>query len=333
MRIGIVGVGAIGGTIAALLDRAGHDVAVTARGSGLSAIRADGLWLDGKWGAHTAEITASERLTSTPDLAFVCTKAQDAADAIGANASRLAGIPVVIVQNGLEGLGTASRLLPESECIGGLALYASNHPEPGRVSVTATGHTYLGAGASEPSEATRAAASVLNDAMPTRATGNFVGCQWTKLIINEVNAMPAITGLSVQRTIADPRLRRIIAAAMREAVKLGIDTGIRFGSLQGLNDALLRMFAVSPSALGRLLPRLMARRMGATPNLGSTLQSIRRGQSSEIDYLSGAVVAVALAHGRTAPINASLVGLVHDVEHSGTFFNVDAVVERVNAAR
>jgi len=329
MRIGVIGAGAIGGTIAALLDRAGHDISVTARGRGLEAIRTSGLLLDGAWGTHRARVAASESLTTAPELAFVCTKAQDAAAALEANARHLGGIPVVVVQNGLQSLDIATGILPDSERIGALALYASNYAEPGRVTVTATGNTYLGAGTAEPSAVVRDAAAVLNSAMPSFATANFVGSQWTKLIINEVNAMPAITGLSVQQTIADPRLRLIITAAMREAVRLGIDTGIRFGSLQGLNNAMLRMFAAAPLFTGQALPALMSRRMGATPNLGSTLQSIRRGQRSEIDYLSGAVVTAARDHGREAPINAALVSLVHEVERTGEFFTVDAVAAAI----
>jgi 2-dehydropantoate 2-reductase len=73
----------------------------------------------------------------------------------------------------------------------------------------------------------------------------------------------------------------------------------------------------------------MARRMGATPNPGSTLQSIRRGQATEIDYLNGAVVRAAEGLGRTAPVNAALVALVHEVEASGSFLSPDEVTARV----
>lgn len=329
MRIGVIGAGAIGGTVAALLDRAGHEIEVTARGSGLDAIRAGGVELSGAWGSHTALVEASETLSRTPELAFVCTKAQDAAAAIGSNAAHLGGIPVVVVQNGLEGLETASRLLPGSECIGALALFAANYTEPGTVRITAAGKTYLGAGTAEPTTATESAASVLNTAIPSQTTRNFLGCQWTKLIINEVNAMPAITGMSVQETIAHRPLRLITTAAMREAARLGRDIGIRFGSLQGLNDRMLRMLAAAPLQIGQVLPRLMARRMGSTPNLGSTLQSIRRGQKSEIDYLSGAVVTAARDHGMDAPINAALVALVHEVESSGLFIEPEKVLARI----
>ena len=76
-------------------------------------------------------------------------------------------------------------------------------------------------------------------------------------------------------------------------------------------------------------PRAMARRMGDVPNPGSTLQSIRRGQPSEIDHLAGAVVRAAQRNGRDAPVNAALVDLVHEVERSGAFLTPAAVVERL----
>lgn len=331
MRIGVIGAGAIGGAIAALLDRAGHEVSVTARGEHLAAIRADGLRLDGGWGEHTARVRAATTLLETPELAFVCTKAQDAESAIRENAAHLAGITVVVVQNGLAGLRQAVELLPDSTCVGALALYATSYLSPGRITVTTTANTYLGSGSGPASAPAIEAARILDTAMPSKAVPNFTGCQWTKLIVNQVNAMPAITGLSVQQTIADPRLRRVITASMREAVRVGYARGIRYGCIQGLSDGILRFVASAPLWAAQLVPLLMKRRMGARPNPGSTLQSIRRGQRSEIDYLNGAVVAEAQAAGRAAPINAALTALVHEVERSGAFLAPDAVVERVRA--
>ena len=114
MRIGIIGAGALGGTFAALLARAGHDVEVTARGAGLEAIRAGGIRLTGGYGEAHANVAAAEALTVVPELVLVCTKAQDAEAAIAANAALVDGVPVVVVQNGLDGVDTATRLLPRS---------------------------------------------------------------------------------------------------------------------------------------------------------------------------------------------------------------------------
>jgi 2-dehydropantoate 2-reductase len=329
VRIGVIGAGAIGGTIAALLDRAGHEVQVTARGAGLAAIAARGLRFDGAWGEHTAQCAAAETLIGAPELAFITTKAQDAEAAIAANRDALRSIPVVVVQNGLHGLERAARLLPGSDCSGALALYAAQYVEPGHVTVTAPGSTYIGAGTSAPTAGARAAAELLAQVMPAETTDNFAGCQWTKLVINMVNAVPAATGMSVQDTIRHPRLSLVVTRAMREAVQAGRAHGIRFGDVQGLNERLLGVFMLAPLPLARLLPAAMARRMGSTPNLGSTLQSIRRGQATEIDHLSGAVVEAAQAHGGDAPVNRALVAAVHEVERTGRFIAPEELLARI----
>jgi 2-dehydropantoate 2-reductase len=100
--------------------------------------------------------------------------------------------------------------------------------------------------------------------------------------------------------------------------------------MSGLNAPLLRLVALAPTPLAERLPRLMARRMGSVPNPGSTLQSIRRGQPTEIDYLNGAVVDAARAAGTSAPVNAALTEMVHEVERTGAFLPADEVVRRVD---
>ena len=329
MRIGIIGAGALGGTFAVLLARAGHDVEVTARGAGLAAIRGGGIRLSGGYGDAEARVAASEVLTVRPELVLVCTKAQDAAAAIAANAALVDGAPVVVVQNGLEGVATAQRLLPHSECMGMLSIIAANYTEPGSVRVTTTAASYLGRGDGEPDAECRRIAGILSQAVPVIAIAGFRGAQWTKLVVNMLNAVPAIVGRSVQDVVDDRRLRRVVAASMRETVRVGVARGVRFGSLQGLGDRRLRFFARLPPWLGQLLPWSMRVRMGNVPNLGSTQQSLRRGQPTEIDFLNGAVVREAAAAGLDAPVNRALTALVHEVERGGTSLPAERVVAAV----
>ncbi|MBC7723647.1 MAG: 2-dehydropantoate 2-reductase [Burkholderiaceae bacterium] len=315
MRIAVVGAGAVGGTLAALLANAGHDVHVTARGEHLAAIQDRGLHLTGAWGSVVALVGASEVLDDdlTPELAFVTVKASGAVSAMRDSAAALDGVPVVVVQNGLGALSSAASALPRSPAVGALAMFAASFLSPGDVSVTTPGSICLG-GADV--AALGIAQRVLSPVIPVAVTPDFLGAQWTKLIVNQVNALPAITGLSVQQVIADRDLRAVLTASMREAVSVALVLGIRFQSLQGLSDRMLRTFAAVPPVLAELLPRTIARRMGDVPNPGSTLQSIRRGQPTEVDALNGAIVAEAALVGVDTPVNAELVGLVHEVEAS-----------------
>ncbi|PZQ91772.1 MAG: 2-dehydropantoate 2-reductase [Leifsonia xyli] len=329
MRIGVIGAGAVGGTFAALLADAGHDVEVTARGAQLDALRATGLHLDGGWGEHRVRITASATLTERPELAILATKAQDAATALAANATRLAGVPLLVVQNGLGGLDVAHRELPDAPLLGALALFAASYLEPGHVTVTGPNPVVIGAGPGTDRTLRDRVAATIGEAMPVEITDDLTGAQWTKLLINHVNALPAITGLSVQQVVADAGLRRVLTASMRETVRIARRIGIRFGRVQGVSGSVLALIGVLPLTLGAQFPRMLARRMGEVPNPGSTLQSIRRGQLTEIDFLNGAVVAAAAEHGLPAPVNAAIVGLVHEVERTGGFLSAAEVVERV----
>lgn len=330
MRIGVIGAGAVGGAIAALLARAGHDVEVTARGEHLEAIRQGGIRLSGGWGDYIALVEANPELTRAAELVIVATKAQDAVAAIRENIRMLRGVPVLVVQNGLDSIVSAQAASPRSDIVGGLATYATSYLSPGQITVTTAGPTYVGVEGADDLPA-RYVANILDAVMPTSVVPNFRGAQWTKLIINQVNALPAITGLSVQEVVAHPGLRIIMTASIREAVRVAHRSRVRFEKLQGLGRRMLGLVRIAPLWLGQLLPQAMSARIGSVPNPGSTLQSLRRGQATEIDYLNGAVVRAAKEIGRTAPVNELLVALVHEVEASGSFFAPAAVIERYRA--
>ncbi|TFD88335.1 ketopantoate reductase family protein [Cryobacterium serini] len=319
MRIAVIGAGALGSTFACLLALQGHDLVVTMRGAALPAVLAEGIRLTGGYGDRFARPQAVERLVEPCDLALICTKAQDAAAAIAENSAVLDGTPVIVVQNGLDGVTTAERLLPQSECFGLITIIAAHYEGPGRVRVTTAAPSYLGRGAGPVDAATRRWQAVLDAALPTLTRDNFVGAQWTKLVVNMLNALPAITGLSVQEVIGRANLRRLMTRSMRETVRVGLANGVRFGTLQGLSHRRLRAFAVAPLWAGQMLPLSMRARMGKVPNQGSTLQSLARGQRTEIDFLNGAVVRAAGEAGMAAPVNALLTELVHEVEQSGRF--------------
>jgi len=317
VRIGVLGAGAVGGTIAALLERAGHEVDVTARGPHLRAVQDRGLRLVGGYGEHVARVAAAERLGRPPELAIVATKIADAPGAMAENAGWLRGIPVLVVQNGLSAVTMGVDSLPRSEVVGGLALVAASLTEPGLVTVTSPAGMQIGSADGPTGAGVALVRETLDPVMAVTVAADFRGAQWTKLVINGINAVPAITGLSVQAVIAEPVLRRIVARTMRETVRTGLARGVTFGPLGGLTHRRLRLFASLPLPLAERLPVSLARGMGEVPNPGSTLQSIRRNRLTEVDHLNGQVAALAPGVGQDARVNAALVQLVHGVEASG----------------
>lgn len=321
-HVGIIGAGSIGGHIATLLAADGNSVSVTARGTNLDVIQDRGLRVEGAFGDFAERVRASPSLPEV-DCIILATKTIDTEAAISANPI-VRERPVLVIQNGLSPHARVAHQLGHDRVAAGIATTAANLIEPGTVRITAAGKLFIGGPERE------LFTDLLAPAVPdVSSIENIEGAQWTKLVINMVNAVPALVGLSVQETIADDSLRRIVTASMRETIRIGLASGIRFQSLQGLTPALLRMIAYAPLAIGAAVPKRMAAAMGDVPNLGSTQQSIVRGKPTEVDYLNGATVEAAEAIGRRAPVNEAITAMVHERELRDSPFDAEEVVSRV----
>ncbi len=329
MRIAVIGAGAVGGLLAALAARAGHEVFVTARGEHAAAIARAGLHVDGGWGEWVATVALVESIPSSPlDLLVLATKAHDSADALAPWAAH-DGTPVLVLQNGLGGEQAVRDALPHSPVALGLALFAVSLSGPGRITVTGPNGLTLGG---DPA-AVAGAEPLLRQALPAELVlaDDIRGAQFTKLLVNQVNALPAITGLSVQQTVADARLLPILARGMVETVAVGDAAGVAWGRIGGVDAEAVASIRTGGPAAAAELARTLAAGMGEVPNPASMLQSIRRGRTTEVDQLNGAVVTLGESLGVATPVNAALVALVHEVERASAHLSPADVVARLLA--
>ena len=104
MKIAVVGLGAVGGLIAARLAAAGHQVSALARGATLAAVRAHGLRLVAAGQESTTAVNASDdaRTLGVQDLVVVALKGPALADA-GASMQPLLG-PQTVVMPAMNGV-------------------------------------------------------------------------------------------------------------------------------------------------------------------------------------------------------------------------------------
>ena len=316
----------MGGTIAALAEHAGHDVTIVARGEQRDAIRANGLSLAGAFGHMTGHPHVVDTIGTADrfDLVVVAVKAHQTAAAV-APIELNSTTPLLVVQNGFGGFDTVRDRFPENPAAIGLALFGATIAEPGRIHATYAASLVVGGDRN----AVNMTRSILSTQLRVRLTRNPAGAAWTKVLINSVNAMPALTGLSVQRTIAHRGLRRIVTALMREVAQVGYARGEKFADLGAVSARDVRFISVVPLRWGQLIPLRLAQKMGVVPNYASTLQSIKRGRTTEVDHLSGAIVDAAAEISRTAPINQAVTELIREVARTGEFMTPDEVVDRI----
>lgn len=320
MRIAVIGAGAVGGLVAALAARAGHEVLVTARGEHAAAIARVGLHVDGGWGEWAAAVEVVESIPSATldlralDLLILATKAHDSAAALAPWTER-DGTPVLVLQNGLGGESAVRDALPRSPVAIALALFAVSLAGPGRVTVTGPNGLTLGG---DPA-AVAVVAPLLRAVLPAEVVlaDDIDGARFTKLLVNQVNALPAITGFSVQQTIADPDLRAILARGMVETVAVGDAVGVAWGRIGSVDANSVAAVRAGGTGAAVELALHLAAGMGRVPNPASMLQSIRRGRTTEVDAINGAIVQLGAQYDVPTPVNAALVDLVRAVERSG----------------
>ncbi|MGO1542941.1 MAG: ketopantoate reductase family protein [Gulosibacter sp.] len=330
MRISVIGLGAVGGALAALLDRAGHEVTAVARPETAAVLSDRGLTLHGSRGEHNARLMVSASPTSDAELVLVAVRSYDTVSALPPHAEAIGEAPVLLLQNGLDGPDIAARILGRDASQGifaGLALFPATRISRSEVRLTGPGG--LRVGAAHPGEHAMAEviAKVLNDAVPTVTTTNLRGALWSKLLVNHVNALPAITGTSVQSVCRHPLLRHVLAQALTDAVLTADAARVRFagvGVIEPAHVARIRAGRALEVVTGRL-----ATAFGIVPNPASTLQSIRRGQPTEIEDLDGAVVRAAAAMRMRAPIHEVMVEMVHEVSRTGQFVSASRVADEV----
>jgi 2-dehydropantoate 2-reductase len=325
-NIAILGTGAIGSTLGALLNRQGQAVTLIGRPEHVHRIQTQGLHVDGAFGDFTVQVPAAETLDFQPEIVFLTMKTQDVVAAVQANRQFLEHALLVTFQNGLRSDELVAELLPATQIVSSVVIMSASYLTPGTVSVFYPGALVVGRPSAPVDRTVEEVATLLRRALPTKVSSNIIGAHWLKLLINLNNALPALTNLSLARIYADPYLRWLAVALMREGLHTAQKAGVRLESLPETPALLIRLLGRLPVGLSvRVLALSVQRVERLGPFYGSTNQSLQRGRSTEIDYLNGEVVRLGAQLDVATPLNAGVVRLVHQVEQTGEFFSTDAL--------
>jgi 2-dehydropantoate 2-reductase len=339
MNILIVGAGAIGGFFGGQLA-AQHNVALFDRAPLVEAVRARGLRIIEPESEHTvtnlAAFTSLEEIfAQTPhlDLALVCVKAYDTETAIKSLRPYADRIDRFLTpQNGVNNEDLLGAAFGRAKIISGTVLNPIAVPEIGVVRLEKAGRG-LGLAPVEGSidpyvEVIRATQ------LPVRVYADYRAMKWSKLILNLIgNATSAILDMPTRETFADPRVFKIEVRMLREALAVMRAQSIGTVDLPGSPVRLLAFgIRFAPLfLLQRILQPMVGGGRGDKPP--SLLVDMRRGSAqSEIDALNGAIVEAGKAIGVPTPVNAALVGIVHDLfagkaDRTAWRRNIDQLVE------
>jgi 2-dehydropantoate 2-reductase len=279
------------------------------------------------------QVKAAENLDFKPDIALLTVKAQDVESSVRKVQLLLSGIQVVTMQNGVQSDDQVAGLLGKENIISSVVVFNGQFLEPGEVSYSipfSKTALLLGEPFGNKGNRLQALSALLNKAVPTDISEDIRAAHWTKLIWNLQTAVPAVTGLSYQGSYQYPKVRELTINLLKEGLKVIKAVGIKTADVPGFPMEPIETMARESLPIASSMLKKMAESLGKVPVLGSTLQSIKRGTSTEVDYLNGEIVNLGKKMGVPTPANSLMVELVHQIETTGKFLTVDEFSQRLS---
>jgi 2-dehydropantoate 2-reductase len=321
-RVVVVGCGAVGAIFAARLARVFEVAVVDPWAEHVAAISSRGLRVTVRaaapGGRHetiaarpaAAAASAASLCGRTFTHALIAVKGPHTHEAAAGARALLDGAVVLTVQNGL---GNAEMIAAgcRSPICHGVTMNAGEVASPGEIVQAEVGPTWLGplAHRATLADAEGWGALLARAGMECHVLPDPRGMIWSKLIFNAaVNPLPVVTGLRLAAVYADPDAFALLHALVDEGKTVAAAHGIAL--------------PIDPAAVVDEHRALGS----AHTHQGSMKQDIDRGRPTEINFVTGALIAEADRAGVPVPALRTVYRLVKAIE-------TGALVAHTRAAR
>jgi 2-dehydropantoate 2-reductase len=282
-KVAVIGVGAIGSVIAALLQEAGHEVMLCVRRS------LSGLVVETPDGAVVvkAQVLTDPGKATPVDWVLISTKAYDVQGAAKWLERLCAGgAPVAVLQNGVEHRERFEPYVPEGSIVPVIVDCPVERRGPGDVHQRGAMQLKVQRG-NRGAEFVGLFAGTKAEAMEVE---DFVTVAWRKLCHNVVGVLPTLV-LRPTEVLQGDEMGEVARGLVRECVAVGRAQGARLDD--DVPEAVLKAYRAGP---GDSINSLHADRIAGRP--------------MEIDARNGVVVRLGRKHGLPTPGNEMAVALL-----------------------
>ena len=309
-RTCVVGAGSIGSLFAGHFGSVAQSTVLTRRAEHAQRLNHQGLRVSGKSDLHCPIVASTDPADlGDVDLVIIATKANAVEDSARILQGYFPKAMVMTIQNGLgcEELVAAYGAWP---IISSVTFMSGRRHSDAHVEYELDTATWLGpwAGGSATFQQARSIESMINSSgLKAEAFPNLLPAQWSKLIFNAVvNSVSAVTDLPHVKSFASKEntsdLGFLVHAAMDEGKRVAVACGVKLYE----DPWQMNVKATSHGQTGNQ----------AYAHVPSMLEDVRTQRSTEVDWISGAIVRAAAEAGIPAPINETLYRLVKARETS-----------------
>ena len=318
LRVLVVGLGSIGGTLSALIREA--EVPGVARVVGyarnpelLAVLRDRGFVLGGL--EPRREVPADvvgdlAELDGVFDFIVLAVPPTGVEAAAESTVHLLAEHgAMVCLQNGLCE-DRVARIAGPERVLGAVVAWGAESPEPGEYPRTAQGGFFIGRMDAAQDARLLELATLLAPVGPVEVTENLAGARWSKLALNSVvSTLGTIGGDRLGVLMRLRVVRRLALEIISETVAVAEAEGVQLEKVAGALD--LPWLALTPaerasSGSASLVAKhslLLAVGTRYRRMRSSMLYALERGREPPVDFLNGEVVAAGERHGIPTPVN------------------------------
>ncbi len=299
MRIGIMGAGAVGTFVGALLAER-NEVVLIGRPQVADCIRDRGVRISGRTEVHVRpEASADPADLKDCEVVLLTVKAYDTAEAAGLVAEAAPMTTLVTLQNGLDNDESVARTAPGLRTCAAITSLGVTYEGPGHIRHAGEGSTVTGRMACSPGEARHIADVMTEAGFPMEWVDNIRGHVWLKGVVNHcINPLTVIH-----------RCRNGVLLEHEEYLQHM--TGLCAEALTVVNANAVHL--PTDDVLGRVMDvaRLTA------DNRSSMLQDVDRGKRTEIDHITGYIIRLGKLHGLDLPFSEFVYYEVKNLESEG----------------
>jgi 2-dehydropantoate 2-reductase len=318
-RICIIGPGAIGGVVAAVLTQKGYNTQLVVKYPELAQkISSEGIEVEGACGNFTIRVPSVARpdeLSGNFDYVLIATRAYGLVDAAREMLPFLhENSRVVSMQNGICGEMLAA-VVGIHRTIGCVVGFGGTMHEPGRVEMTSGGELVIGNWNREPDQELGQLAVILNHVVETRITNEIFQELYSKLIINScITTLGVVCGQLLGKMLVERKARKLFIEIIREAV--AVADAMKIKVPPGAAGKLDYYKFLAPGPLSELKRHLTIRVIGMKYRKlkSSSLQSLKRGRKTEVYNYNGYISARGKELGISTPVNEKLTTMVGEIE-------------------
>lgn len=319
MRLAIIGVGGVGGSLGAALLKAGHDVVFIARGDNARALERRGLTVrhvlgppadrqsdqvsepvklqhgngvSGSFFRRHIDVTPNPAGQPPAEAVLLCVKRYDLIEAVEKHAGWLASCgSVVTLQNGLDAPQATARLLPAGKVLGGTVQVVAKLLEPGVI--LREGDT-LQINLAEPGGGITERLQQLHEALAaTEITSEIHRSMqtmlWLKFLMMACSSSINVamrSGFDVMAS--NPAMPWLLEIAMQEALAVARELSVPL-----------------PHGI-EAQTRATLRKVFAHGGKASLLTDLERGRPLELEWLSGAIHRMGEQTGVSTPLHTAI---------------------------